>query len=144
MILYLDTSVLVKRYVMEAYSGALDSLWSEAEVVAVSEVGYAEAVAAFARKFRERHISRRVLNSLIRDFKADWKALLHVIVSDDVNDKCEALILKHGLRGFDAIHLASAAILKKRLKEDVLFCCADQRLLEAADKEKFHVFPANS
>ena len=45
------------------------------------------------------------------------------------------MIRKHGLRGFDAVHLASAIHLMAVLEEIVGFAAADRRLLEAAAAE---------
>lgn len=46
------------------------------------------------------------------------------------------LIQRHPLRGFDAIHLASALILKSALGEAITFAAADERLLQAAAAER--------
>jgi len=45
------------------------------------------------------------------------------------------LIQRHPLRGFDAVHLASALSLKNALGEEVTFSAADGRLLRAAGAE---------
>lgn len=42
------------------------------------------------------------------------------------------MIKQHALRDFDAIHLASALILKLETEEDLVFLASDQRLLKAA------------
>ena len=47
MILYLDTSALVKRYVEEEGTELVDKLWESAEAVTTSVVAFAEALAAF-------------------------------------------------------------------------------------------------
>ena len=54
MILYVDTSALVKLYVPEPESEAVQALVGTVQVAAVSVVAFAEARAAFARKRRER------------------------------------------------------------------------------------------
>jgi len=43
---------------------------------------------------------------------------------------------KHGLRGFDAIHLASAVTLREKLASPVTFSCYDIRLQNASQREK--------
>ncbi|MEK7696897.1 MAG: type II toxin-antitoxin system VapC family toxin, partial [Pseudomonadota bacterium] len=53
MILYLDTSALVKLYVREAGSGEVKKLARESAALATSIVAYAEVRAAFARLMRE-------------------------------------------------------------------------------------------
>ena len=53
MILYLETSNLVKLYVREKDSEAVRVSVEASEAVATSVLAYAEARAAFARKLRE-------------------------------------------------------------------------------------------
>ena len=43
---------------------------------------------------------------------------------------------KHSLRGFDAIHLASAVTLREKLASGVTFSCSDMRLQIASQREK--------
>jgi len=43
---------------------------------------------------------------------------------------------KHDLRGFDAIHLASAVTLREKLASDFTFSCCDMRLQIASQREK--------
>jgi uncharacterized protein len=42
---------------------------------------------------------------------------------------------KHLLRGFDAVHLASAVILREELTEPIRFLAFDDRLMTAAAAE---------
>ena len=49
------------------------------------------------------------------------------------------LIQRHPLRGFDAVHLASALSLRNALAERIKFVAADRRLLKAAESEKLDV-----
>jgi predicted nucleic acid-binding protein len=53
LILYLDTSALVKLYVEEAGTGEVATRVDEATIVATCRVAYAQARAAFARHRRE-------------------------------------------------------------------------------------------
>jgi len=57
MMLYLDTSALVKLYVDEPMSRDLAIAVDEAEAIATSLLAYAEARAAFARARREARLS---------------------------------------------------------------------------------------
>jgi uncharacterized protein with PIN domain len=54
MVLYLDTSSLVKLYVAEEDSKEIADLVGSATVVATSIITYVEARSAFARRFREK------------------------------------------------------------------------------------------
>jgi uncharacterized protein len=52
LILYLDTSTLVKLYAEEEGTETVERAADEAEAIATSVVAYAEPRAAFARKLR--------------------------------------------------------------------------------------------
>jgi predicted nucleic acid-binding protein len=54
-----------------------------------------------------------------------------------LNERIESLARKHALRGFDAIHLASALVIRSNGKVDAGFVCYDRTLNEAAMKEGF-------
>lgn len=58
-----------------------------------------------------------------------------VEVSESVAKLGGELTDRHPLRGFDAIHLASALLLKNKTRSDVSFSCFDERLKEAAQAE---------
>ena len=135
MILYLDTSSLIKLYVPETESAAVKRLVDAAEVIATSRIAYAEATAAFARKRRERGVSPANYRTFMRDFDHDWENYFVVDVSDALVKLGGLLGEKHALRGFDAIHLASAVIIRKQGDRPVSFSCFDARLTRSARRE---------
>jgi predicted nucleic acid-binding protein len=59
MVLYLDTSSLVKLYVEEKHSPEVAALVRSSEVTATCLVAYAEARAAFASRFTEKAFTQR-------------------------------------------------------------------------------------
>jgi predicted nucleic acid-binding protein len=75
-IVYLDTSSLVKLYVPERESVVMKRLVETAEVVATSHLAYVEARAAFARKHRERGLTRKDYRTVIQDFDHDGRVIL--------------------------------------------------------------------
>ncbi|MBM3167462.1 MAG: type II toxin-antitoxin system VapC family toxin [Chloroflexi bacterium] len=139
MILYLDTSSLVKLYVREEGSDQVKALVDRAEAVATSQVAYPEAYAAFARKQRQGDFTGRQYRSVIKNLQQDWGFYFALDVSWPVARLAGELAERHELRGFDAIHLASALILKSKLESAVTFSSADQRLEVAATAEKLEV-----
>lgn len=142
MILYLDTSALVKRYFLEQQSDVLLSRWVQAEIVVTSSVAYAETVASFFRKKKEAAIKEEVIQQVLEAFLLDWKSFLRVEVSDELNEIVLRIVQSYAPRGFDAIHLASAVITRGSLPEDFLFACFNDRLAQAAREEKFVTFPS--
>lgn len=133
MILYLDTSALVKLYVEEKHSD-LVRVWAErVNVVATNEVAYAEMASALNRAFREGRISQKGFQSVWHIFDEDWECYTVVEAGGEVLSLAKELIFRHGLRGFDGIHLASALILE--VEGEVVFGAFDQKLLKAAERE---------
>jgi len=68
-------------------------------------------------------------------FKRDWESFVRVEVNEDLNEYVDSLIQRHPLRGFDAIHLASAKVMHDSLPGNLIFLCFDQRLASAAHEE---------
>jgi predicted nucleic acid-binding protein len=134
-ILYVDTSALVKLYVPEPESGAVQALVGSAQVAAVSVVAFAEARAAFARKRRERAVNPKDYRRIVREFDDDWDHYFVVDVTEPLVKRAAQLADKHGLRGYDAIQLSSAIVLRDQSGEAVSFCCFDGRLLRASRRE---------
>jgi predicted nucleic acid-binding protein len=141
MILYLDTSAMVKRYVKEPGSAEVAAAWKNAAAIATSAVAHAELLAAFYRKMREESISPAIMDRLLSAFLKDWKSFIIVAVNEELNSSLRPLVLRHPLRGFDAIHLASALILHKAAVGALRFACFDDRLLAAARAERLETMP---
>ena len=134
MILYLDTSALVKLYVREPGSRALRRHAAKAGALATSVVAYAETRAAFVRLKQSGVSSDARHRQRVQQLERDWEALLRVELAPDVLRSTGDLAEIFGLRGFDSIHLASALWLKARVSESVDFAVFDQRLAAAASK----------
>jgi predicted nucleic acid-binding protein len=133
---YLDTSALIKRFVAEKGSLLVQTIVSRSESVATAKIAYAEVYAGLTRKYREGHLSKNQYALACRQFESDWHAYIRVDLVDDVLLLARDLIQRHPLRGFDAIHLASALSLKATLNEDITFAASDNRLLRAAEAEQ--------
>lgn len=134
MILYLDTSSLVKLYLDEIGSADVRRQVAEANVVATSVVAYPEARSAFARLAREGLLTPEELSEVHSAFHRDWSSFLRVGVLVRVYQHAGDLAEGHGLRGFDAIHLASfLEVAAQAGDEPVAFSAFDARLNAAAE-----------
>jgi len=136
MILYLDTSSLVKLYVEEEESSRVADLVRSSKVTGTSLVAYAEARAAFARRFREKAFTPREYKRLTSSFDEDWDNYLVVRITKVLVRQAGDLAEKHGLRGFDAIHLSSAVTLREELSTSIIFSCFDEKLQIASQVEE--------
>ena len=143
MIIYLDTSSLVKLYVEEADADLVRGLVVEAEFVATCRIAFPEAYSAFTRRFRAGEMSAKDYEKVLAVFLQDWQ---HFVVLDFDEMAAAGFVLRHALRGFDAVHLSSAFLLTQGVgRPEVLFSCFDARLSTAAVHEGFQVmsFPAS-
>jgi predicted nucleic acid-binding protein len=135
MIVYLDTSSLVKLYVEEIDSEKIRNFAHNAVAVSTSKIAYAEARAAFARKQKEEEFSLKVLRKTVEDLNRDWESYFVIEITDGLIRFAGDIAEKYLLRGFDSIHLASAIHLKNKIRADVHFSSYDTRLNQSAEKE---------
>jgi predicted nucleic acid-binding protein len=134
-ILYLDTSSLVKLYVDEPGSPDVRGLVEEADVVTASVVAYPEARAALARRRRELSLTAGEHRRAKAALDADWPRILALDVVGPLAWSAGDLAERQGLRGFDAVHLASYLTIAREFPdEDVAFSSADSALASAASR----------
>lgn len=138
---YLDSSALVKRYAVEIGTAWVRMLCEQADnVIAVALFGLAEVAAAVNGKLRGKAIDSATSDAILNDLKADAVAQYSLLDVDQfVVDEAMDLTGRHRLRGYDAIHLASALRLNRALTElqlpPLILVSADGDLLKAAQGE---------
>jgi predicted nucleic acid-binding protein len=138
-ILYADTSALVKAVLLEVGTDRVGAWFGEAEQVASSVITYAEACAALGRRDRLRDPDRAALKAQLARLDAQWNEFLVVPVDERLAGRAA---LEHGLRGMDAVQLSAAMRLRVSVTQyapdaEVAFAAFDGRLLEAAEREGF-------
>ena len=136
---YLDTSALIKRFVNEKGSSLAQSLVQQSGPIATATIAYAEIFSGLTRKLREKRLSRTLYRLACGQFDRDWLAYVRVELNEEILFLARDLIQRHPLRGFDAVHLASALSLTNALGERITFVAADRGLLKAAESEKLDV-----
>lgn len=134
MILYLDTSALVKLYADEVHSGTVREAVGRAEFRGCHIIGYAEACAAIARRGRENQVADSELAAKIAELTRDWKDLDMVEATWPLIHRAGQFALRFGLRGYDSVHLAAAEAVGNRIKDtgDFRFAVFDAALATAA------------
>ena len=133
--LYLDTSSLFKLYVNEEDSDAAMALASRANTISVSQIAYPEFRGSLARAQRGGRLTDQAYLSTLELFERAWVTYAAREVTLPLIRLAGELAAKHYLRGFDAVHLASAVTLQRELDEPVTFSSSDDRLMEAARVE---------
>lgn len=122
---------MVKLYVEEEGSDKTERALREAERVFTSLVSYAEARSAFARKRRDGVLTEEEHHLVVDALDLDWASYETIAVQENVSRLAGDLADRHALRGFDAIHLASA-LLSGEEAENLSFVAFDADLAEAA------------
>ncbi len=132
MILYLDSSALVKLYVGEEGTDRVRALVLAADTCAASAIAYAEIRAAIARRNREGSLTASELLNVKSALLADWYTLFVISAIEAVVTSAGDLAEQYALRGMDAIHLSSALWLAREQHDQVTFTAWDTRLVAAA------------
>jgi len=139
---YLETSALVKRYVVEVGSDWIRALLKpdRTPTVFTSHLTVVEAVCAFARRRREGVLSPEHHARILTSFDYDSRYLYNLLaVAPAVVQTARTLANQHPLRAYDAVQLASAWLANEKLVQaghpPLTFICADDRLLAVAQAE---------
>ena len=132
MIAYFDTSAVVPLVITEAGSTRAATLWDGAERAVSVRLVYPEGRAALAQAQRLGRLTVRQFRAAVREFEARYLELDLVEFDDVLARRAGHLAEIHGLRGYDAVHLAAA----ERVRDPELVVVAgDRALLEAAAAE---------
>jgi predicted nucleic acid-binding protein len=131
-ILFCDTSALIKLYITEAGSDALKAQMREAEAVAVSRIAWAEAHAALSRRAREVPEDALVIEQAKAALATDWPHFVVLDIDQSLVERAGEYADTFALRGYDSIQLAAASEAARIAQSPVFFACFDTRLNKAA------------
>lgn len=129
MIVYFDTSALLPIVIEEPTSATASRLWDEADRVVSSRLVYVEGRAALAMARRMDRLDQRQMRTAVEDFEAVGEQLDFIEVTENLVGAAGALAEQFGLRGYDAVHLASAQQLND---PELVLAAGDHALLDAA------------
>jgi predicted nucleic acid-binding protein len=141
MILYLDTSALIKRYVDETGSTDVWEWIRSADDKATTLITRAEMSAAFNRMLRMKQLSQEDYRVALEQFRGDWVDYHRLPVNEKLVARADALACEHTLRGYDAIHLTAALTWQELLELPVTVVTYDKELAEAARASGMRVLP---
>lgn len=132
MILYLDASALVKRYIQEKASQDVNNWIETADMIVTKLVTRVEVAAAIARAGRMKLITSDETLAALRQFRSEWESFHRLPITENTVVRGDALAVEHNLRGYDATHLACALIWQETLGMPVTLASFDNQLIEAA------------
>ncbi|MEG4023662.1 MULTISPECIES: type II toxin-antitoxin system VapC family toxin [unclassified Microcoleus] len=138
-IYFLDSSALIKRYVVEIGSPWIKTLTDSqtGNSLLLVRITWVEVLSAFARRQREGGITAAEVAALIAKFRSEFNSRYRVIEVDvALVERAGELIVQYPLRAYDAVQLASAlrvqSVLTSMPETQLIFVSADNRLLDIA------------
>lgn len=141
MILYSDSSALVKAFHQEEHSAEVIRWLAASDAVGSSLLARAEVAAGLSRALRMGRLTSRRAEWIAELFRIRWDSLIHLDVTEDLVTLADTLAWRHGLRGCDAVHLATALGWQARLAAPVVFAAFGRALLRAAEREGLSTLP---
>ncbi|MGE0540229.1 MAG: type II toxin-antitoxin system VapC family toxin [Dehalococcoidia bacterium] len=114
-VFYYDSSALVKRYIAELGSG-----WVRRQTRRdAGHLGFTvvlsgpEIIAAVVRRARGGHLTQRDARRAVLSIRQDWRGLFFVVSVDQrIVNRAMDIAEGHGLRGYDAVHVAAALVIQ--------------------------------
>lgn len=128
MIGYFDTSSIVPLLVREPSTSLCTSLWADTSRRLSSRITYVEAHAAVSAAQRSGRLLDHEADTARTLLEDIWAQVLVIELSPEIASAAAACARMFALRGFDAIHCASALEVGA---VDTIAVSGDRRLLDA-------------
>ncbi len=132
MILYCDTSALLKLFIAEPGSDQMMALALASDTLAVNRINWVEAHAALARRSREQADASSQFETARQRLADLWPDFLTLELTPPLAAQAARFADVFALRAYDAVQLASAQALRTVQADAVVFACFDLRLSRAA------------
>jgi len=141
LITYLDTSALLKQYIQESGSEDVIKMLRVADSHGTNLLTYVEMASAITRAVRLELIQPDEAQATWKDFLVDWELLVRLDISGQITKQAATLAWEYGLRGYDAVHFASALAWQDAIDMPVTLATYDRDLWVAAQKAGMDVWP---
>jgi predicted nucleic acid-binding protein len=141
MIAYLESSALAKQFLREEKSSEVSLLIENVEAVATSIISRVEVSAALSKAARMQWTTIENAKAALRSFRRQWADMPTVEINEAVVSRADDFAWEFGLRGYDAVHLASAVAFQDSLGQAVMFASFDKDLRKAAKEMGLDIWP---
>lgn len=127
MLIFMDTSSLVKRYIDENGTSDVDAYFQSKNNIFISAITPVEIHSTFQRKVNEKSLDYEAYSNANMSWEME-KRFFDIVRFDDRLTECAIMTLKSkGLRALDSIQLASAILV---VCDE--FVVSDKKLYKAA------------
>lgn len=135
LVLYLDTSALLRLYLGDEHSKTIESLVERAEEVYTSQITELEARVSLARTLHDERLDETDYEKVLRKLSEDFDTGYDVVPYERNLARRAGELAKSepGLRSYDALHLASA------IRSKASMVTYDRRLEEAARRHADYI-----
>ncbi len=130
MIAYFDTSAIIPLIINEPSSDRCNRVWNESSRVVSVRLLYPEVRAALAKAERMGRLSATQRAAAFVELETIITEVDHVEVTEALAHRAGELAQAHGLRGYDAVHLAAASAVAD---SDVVLVTGDADMANAAN-----------
>lgn len=139
--LYLDTSALIKRYINEPETENVRAWIKTANIITAGILTRAETAAGLTCLHHRGVITQEDYRLALESFHLDWTGYQRIPINEELIARADFLACQHGLRGYDAVHLAAALTWQESLMAPVSLVTYDQELSSSSKKSGLKVLP---
>ena len=132
MILFCDSSALVKLYVHEQESERMAQRAAASDIIAVCRITWVEALSALARRVREQPRDEPLIAQARQRLAGNWPRYLTLELTQELAELAGDYTDTFALRAYDGVQLAAAQLVHRAMPGEVRFACFDVRLVKAA------------
>ena len=141
MILFCDTSALLKLFIDEQGSESMINARSSSKGIAVCRITWAESMAALAQRTRIKGTNQSGLAQARTMFEQAWPGFVIADITQPLVEKAGVFAEAFALRGYDSVQLAAAHQLHEQFALPLTFACFDRRLNQAAKLLQLELLP---
>jgi len=133
MILFADTSALLKLFLDEPFTADVRSRFAQADArPAACRIAWVECLAGLAQRLRLQTADEAAVMQARQELRRIWPRFMKVEVTEPLVERAGELADAFALRAYDAVQLAGVHELAMAADESVFFACFDRRLNQAA------------
>ena len=136
-----DTSAVLKLWIDEPQAEAVRLSLEDAAQIASSVLARVEAASMLARLVRERRVSAAHRGLMKAEAEFHFSRIRLIEINGEAVALAEQLCALHQLKSLDALHLATALILRALEPTPLVFMTFDLKLGRAAAAEGLDVWP---
>lgn len=138
---YFDSSALVPLLIAEPATARCTAVWNASAVVVSSAIAYVEVHAALAQASRLGRLTETSRATALDSFDSLWSDVAAIPVDSVIIRHAAQLSAEQALRGYDAVHCASAAAAASA---EFLVVTGDRDLLRACGALGFATVDSSS